>query len=147
MGKITHGWLLLITLLLAASSYAQEYPYKIAQGSEQTVLANEQAIWVLKESQFDKALADSKKLKLEEEKNNQLQQQIQLMQEKNNELRSLADTLKSDRDFYMENWETTNTDLHTLNDQLKKQKRKTKIYKITTFAGIPIAFIIGLFLL
>ena len=149
MGKISRPLLLLfaIGLLLYQQVSGQSYPVKIPEGTSREIRAENQDFWVLKESQFDSALAHSRRMNILEEQVTQLRTQIQKMEARSSEYQALVDTLKMDRDFYQKNWKICEEDLETMSDMRDKEKRWKKVFKITTFAGIPIALLAGIFIL
>lgn len=133
--------LLLSIIALAGYITAQTvYPVHIPRGQSKTLSADEFDLFVLKQSQFDNALADSKQLKLYKEEVSELKKTIDLYEEKTKELEGLKATIERDRDFYKENWQTCDTDLQKIGSNLKRQKLFTRIALIS----IPIAFGAGL---
>lgn len=148
MGKLKayHYWLaaLFLCLLGAHQAAGQNYPVKIPEGSAREIRASEQDMWVLKESQFDSALAHSKRMKILEEQVQAMRVQIDSMKAKELEMTSLVDTLKHDRNFYKEKWKICEKDLQSMANKRSHESRIKKIFKITTFAGIPLAFVGGL---
>ena len=147
MGKIIHVLVLTGIIMLSVEfSFAQGYPQKIPAGQEKTLKVDSQALWVLKESQFDQALADSKKLKVVEEKVEQLQKIKTKLKEKSVVQDSLIDTLKNERQYYRNLWKQTEKDLKTMGAKTIKQRRWKTIFKYTSIIGIPLAFVTGLFL-
>ena len=118
----------------------QKYPVHIPQGQTKNLSAGEFDLWVLKDSQFNKALADSKELLLIKKEVIELKKSISLHEEKEQELQKLADTYKKDRDYYQNNWKKCNTDIQQVGKDYKKQKIIARISMI----AVPIAFIGGL---
>ena len=151
MGKIIVYSRLAICLVLlwAAQAAAQSsgFPYKIPEGTSQTITAEGQALWVLKESQFDRAVADSKRLRIVEQTNTALRKQRDTLKTLAGEQRTLIDTLKADRDFYKENWEIAEQDIQVLAKQRDTEARWKKIFRMTAIIGIPVAFVAGLIIL
>lgn len=148
MGQVKYSiylCMMLVTgLVFHLKVEAQSYPIKIPEGTTQEVTAENQDFWVLKESQFDSALAHSKRMKILDEQVSELRKQISKMQQKALEQTTLVDTLKHDRDFYKEKWQSCEDDLGTMSSMRNTERRWKKFFKITTFAGIPAAFLVGL---
>jgi hypothetical protein len=129
-------------------TYSQNpaYPFKIKQGEKQSVEPTEFDVWVLKSSQFDSALAYTKRYEVAKEKIITIESKVSILQNENKEKDELVNTLKKDRDFYQTNWKKTETDLSEVGKMAKQEMRKKNIYRLATFIGIPVAFIIGLIL-
>ncbi|MCK5536370.1 MAG: hypothetical protein KAI79_06050 [Bacteroidales bacterium] len=121
---------------------AQEYPKHIPQGQNETLNATESALWVLKESQFNRALSDSKELKLIKLQVEDLKKTINLHEEKETELVKLKETLTKDRDYYKEIWQTCSENTEKIGKAYKRQKIIARIAVI----AVPVVFVIGLLL-
>ncbi|PIE85973.1 MAG: hypothetical protein CSA05_02940 [Bacteroidia bacterium] len=135
-------------LFVSSLTFGQtRYPYKIDKGIEKTVLDHETAVWLLKESQFDKALADSKKLGIVKKQVDELKEKIKTLETRSVEKDSLVVNLKKDRDHYMKIWKEADKNLLELGKMTKKEIRRKKLYKTTTIIGIPVAFLLGVILL
>ncbi len=133
--------LIVFFVLLAWSVLAQQsYPIHIPKGQSKTLQATDFDLWVLKDSQFNRALSDSKELKLIKEQVEELKKSIDLHEEKEKELQKLADTYKKDRDYYQTNWKKCDKDIQQVGSAYKRQKIIARVSLI----AVPVAFIGGL---
>jgi hypothetical protein len=130
---------LIIILFASYPAFAQTYPEVILPNSSRTIESKGDTLWILKESQLQRAIMAAKKLTIEEEISNELRNKIFLMDEKDRTKDSLVNFLKNDRDYYMNNWKTCSNDIEII---LKKQGRQ-KLFARLAYAGIGVAFIAG----
>lgn len=132
--------LLFIISIISLNGFTQEitYPYKIKKGEKQTFENKEFDVWILKESQFDRALADSKQLDISRNLVEELENKIKALEEKDIEKDGLIETLKKDRDHYMGIWKETDKDLTELAKITKKEIRKKRLYRTTTLIGAAV---------
>jgi Flp pilus assembly protein TadB len=99
-------------------------------------------LWVMKNSQLQNAIIKAKKLEVCEEEISEYKNQISLHKQKDAEQDSLIKILTKDRDYYMNTWNICEQDIQKLGRMQKRQKLYTKL----ALAGIPVAFVIGLFI-
>ncbi len=140
--KKYHIIILFFFVMVQVSTAQQSYPVHIPKGQSKTLSATDFDLWVLKDSQFNNALSDSKELKLVKIQVEELRKGISLHEEKEKELQNLANTYKKDRDYYQTNWQKCDKDIQDLGKGYKRQKLIARISMI----AIPIAFIGGLIL-
>ena len=131
--------ILFVLILSGFTGFAQNYPEVILPNSFKTVQSGSDTLWILKDSQLKKAILSSKKLSVEEEINLELKQKISILEGNNIIKDSLIVDLKTDRDYYVNNWKTCTDDIDLL---LKKNKRQKFLTRLS-FLGIIVAFVGG----
>lgn len=131
--------LVLLILFAGITVSAQTYPEVILPNSTKTIESKNDTLWILKESQLQKAIISAKKLAIEEEISKELKNKISLMETKDKTKDSLIIDIKKDRDYYINNWKTCTTDI----DVLLKQNRRQKWFARLGYIGIAISFVAG----
>lgn len=126
-------------LLFVQSVNAQKYPVVVLPGEKQTVEPKTDTLWILKDSQLKRAIISAKKLKIEEEINAELYEEISVLKSKDLVKDSLILDLKEDCNFYKKKWDVCSNDIDIL---IKKNKRQ-KLYTKVSLAGAVVAFIVG----
>jgi hypothetical protein len=139
MKRIFRHIAILIMLAWGFHASGQTYPEVILPNSSRTIESNSDTLWILKQSQLQRAIMTAQKLAIEVEISNELRKKISLMEEKEKTQDSLINILKTDRDYYMNNWKTCATDIELV---LKKHSRQ-KLFARLAYAGIGIAFVAG----
>jgi len=134
--------LLVIILFSNIIVFAQTYPEVILPNSSKTIESNNDTLWILKESQLQKAIIAAKKLAIEEEISKELRNKISLMEKKELTKDSLNADITKDRDYYINNWKTCSSDI----DLLLKKNRRQKLFTRLGYVGIVIAFVAGFFI-
>ena len=134
--------LFIIIVLSGIAASAQTYPEVILPNSTKTIESKNDTLWILKESQLQKAIIAAKKLAIEEEISKELKNKISLMETKDKTKDSLIIDLKKDRDYYMNNWKTCTADV----DILLKQNRRQKWFARLGYIGIAVSFVAGFFI-
>lgn len=119
-----------------------KYPVQIMPTQTKTFTAEGDTLWVLSNRQLKRAIIDARKLKLELEISKELRNRIDLMEERSLTKDSLILDYKSDRDFYVKNWNTCKDDVNILMKKCKRQKLFTRL----SLGGIIVAFIAGFFI-
>lgn len=132
--------LLFVLSILSYCTFAQDYPELIMPFSSKSIESGSDTLWVLRDSQLKKAIISAKKLEIEEDISSELRKKVALMEQKDVVKDSLIADLKNDRDYYIKNWKTCNSDIDLL---LIKQKRQ-KLFTRLSFAGIAVAFVAGI---
>ncbi len=132
--------LLFVLSILSYCTFAQDYPELIMPFSSKSIESGSDTLWVLRDSQLKKAIISAKKLEIEEDISSELRKKVALMEQKDVVKDSLIADLKNDRDYYIKNWKTCNSDIDLL---LTKQKRQ-KLFTRLSFAGIAVAFVAGI---
>jgi hypothetical protein len=132
--------LLFVLSILSYCTFAQDYPELIMPFSSKSIESGSDTLWILRDSQLKKAIISAKKLEIEEDISSELRKKVALMEQKDVVKDSLIADLKNDRDYYIKNWKTCNSDIDLL---LIKQKRQ-KLFTRLSFAGIAVAFVAGI---
>lgn len=130
-------------------AFSQKYPIVVRPGDTLTIKGKknytiplkEDTLWVMKNSQLQNAIIKAKKLEICEEQITEYKKEIDLHKQKDSEQDSLINILKKDRDYYMNNWNTCETDIQKLGRMQKRQKLMKKLAII----AIPVAFVLGTF--
>ncbi len=142
--------LIIVAFLLPIVVFSQKYPIAIRPGDTLVVISKNtytlplknDTLWVMKNSQLQNAIIKAKKLGICEEEVTEFQKQILLHKQKEAAQDSLNQILTKDRDYYMNTWNVCEQDIQKLGRMQKRQKLFTKL----ALAGIPVAFVIGLFI-
>jgi hypothetical protein len=134
--------LFIVVVFTGIAASAQTYPEVILPNSTKTIESKNDTLWILKESQLQKAIIAAKKLAIEEEISKELRNKISLMETKDKTKDSLIIDIKKDRDYYVNNWKTCTADI----DILLKQNRRQKWLARLGYIGIAISFVAGFFI-
>lgn len=140
---------IIIGLLFVSSSvFSQQYPYKINAGATQSVSANNGKLWVLTDNQFRETIEKGMLLDTCIAQNDLLKQQVALLKEISDEKQDLIDSLKNDRDFYIQKHNECEDDVESLlsmNDKFYKQRNIAIIVgSATTVTAFVVGFILGI---
>ncbi len=134
-------------LIFAGETKAQQkIPVHVLPGQTYTVSPQNDTMWVMNNYFFKKTIIAKKQLKICKEQNNLYKKQSDTLNKIISEKDILLDTLKSDRDYYKNNWKNAETDLNTLGEMLNKQSSYTKTAIIIGSATTVTAFIVGFIL-
>jgi hypothetical protein len=141
---------LILIFLLPILVFGQKYPISVRPGDTLIIISKktytlplkDDTLWVMKNSQLQNAIIKAKKLEVCEEEISEYKNQISLHKQKDAEQDSLIKILTKDRDYYMNTWNICEQDIQKLGRMQKRQKLYTKL----ALAGIPVAFVIGLFI-
>ncbi len=121
-------------------------PQAILPGKKVTIAPEKDTLWVLNQALFKKTVIAGQRVKIYKKEVKLLENEIDTLKELNHQRQILIDTLKSDKNFYKDNWKICESDLKLLNDMNEKQSQYTKIAIIVGSATTVTAFIIGFIL-
>jgi len=139
--------LLLIILLTSLGLEAQRFvPIPVLPGNTYNVDSKNDTLWIITNKQFKKTLITHDQLKVCKQQKDLLVQQNDTLKELILTQKVLIDTLKHDRDFYVNNWKKAENDLEECTQMVKNQSKYKKIAIIVGSATTVSAFIVGFIL-
>lgn len=138
---------ILIILVTSISVEAQRFvPIPVLPGNSYTVDSKNDTLWIINNRQFKKTIATKEKFNNCMKQNVLLKKQSDTLKELASTQNLLIDTLKHDRNFYINNWKKAETDLDECTTMMKHQSSQTKTAIIVGAATTVSAFILGFIL-
>lgn len=139
--------IILIIFVTSISVEAQRFvPIPVLPGNSYTVDSKNDTLWIINNRQFKKTIATKEKFDNCLKQNELLKAQTDTLKELVSIQKSLIDTLKNDRNYYIDNWKKAENDLGECTTMLKKQSNHTKTAIIVGAATTVSAFILGFIL-
>ncbi len=127
---------ILIIILVSWHLNAQQYPIVIRPGETKTISANNDTLWVFKNSQANKALAIAKKYEICQKQINLYEQQVQNLKQQSAQRDSMYQSTKQMMETYQKNWDECRIALKAISKEYKKAVQKQKLI---TIGGIVIS--------
>lgn len=146
--KLKFYFIIILLFSFANAFGQQQYPFKIDAGNTQNISATNSKLWVITDAQFRKTIETGILLDTCRAQNNLLKQQVDLLKQISQEKQDLIDTLKNDRDFYIQKHIECENDvgsLLTMNDKFYRQRNIALIAGgATTVTAFIVGFILGM---
>ena len=135
--------LIFILGLFTVSLFAQKYPEVVLPGQQKLIKAGNDTLWVLKNSQVNNALIQSKQLKICEKEFKNTQEQIKLLKQQYAQKDSMYQATVKMMNKYKSNWEDCKTSLNGVADDYKKALRHQRFLLMGAATASVVSFILG----
>jgi hypothetical protein len=137
--------LIIALVFISLKSFAQEYPQEIKPGQSKNVSTTTDTLWVIKNSQFNRALKSGMELDVCHEKEKTLNQIIEKKDLVISKKDSSLNDIKTGYDRYKTKWEESDKKLETAEKDIVILK--TKVKKAAVYSAITGILLTSLFFL
>ncbi|MEA3451560.1 MAG: hypothetical protein U9Q83_06610 [Bacteroidota bacterium] len=131
---------------ISISANAQQKPQVILPGNTVKVNAKKDTLWIMSNYHFKKSIIAKKQLKICNKQVNEQKKILDNLKLVNENNAIIIDTLKNDRNYYVENWEKAEKDVNTLANMNDKCSKHLKIAIIVGATTTVVAFLAGFFI-
>ncbi len=135
--------LIFILGLFNIIGFAQKYPVVILPGQQKIITASNDTLWVLKNSQVNNALIQSKQLKICEKEFKNTQQQINILKQQYAQKDSMYQATVKMMNKYKSNWEDCKASLNGMADDYKKALKHQRLLLLGTATASIVSFVLG----
>ncbi len=140
-------FLLIIFLSLSFAIFAQQrYPVAVLPGDQYLVKPVEDTLWVITDSQLNRALIAVKELKNADLQLENYRKQLENLNKQLAEKDSILELTQKNRDYYEKNWKDCSNNLKVLVEENQKEANKLKAAKIIGGVATVAAFILGAYI-
>ncbi len=140
-------FLLIILLGLSFGIFAQQrYPIAVLPGKQFLVKPVGDTLWVITDSQLNRALIAVKELKNADLQIENYRKQLDNLNKQLAQKDSIIDLVTKNRDYYEKNWKDCSNNLKILVEENQKEANKLKAAKIIGGVATVAAFILGAYI-
>ncbi len=141
-----HVAVIILLVVFSAIGWAQNYPKPVLPGQKYTVAPVHDTLWIITDSQLERALIAAKELENADKQILNYQKQVENLNQQLQQTDTLLMATQKNLEFYRKSWKECSDNLKVLVKENDRVNGRLKIAKIIGVISTVAAFALGAYL-